>query len=119
MALTPSFTFPSNTMDISFRVLHRTLVIKVYGVFDYAKSLKLCELLRGAKIRKYSNVLFNLAHISTIDSSGLGLMASVARQVERRGGRIKVVHPPHHLHDVLELVRIPGLESPNAALRVA
>ena len=98
-------------MDISFRVLHRTLVIKVYGAFDYAKSLKLCELLRGAKIRKYSNVLFDLAPVSTIDTSGLGLIAFLCRQAEKRGGRIRLVKPSPQLRQMLELARAPGLEA--------
>ena len=99
-------------MDFSFRVFHHTLVIKIYGALDYSKSLKVSELLKGVKIRKYSNVLFDLAKATSIDTSGLGLIMRLARQVNKRGGQIRVVNPPQHLRNFLELVPIPGLESP-------
>ena len=98
-------------MDLSFTILDRTLFIKVYGAFDYNKSLKLKELLQGTKRQKYANALFDLADISSIDSLGLGVIVAVARQVSRRGGCIRVVNPPRHLRPLLELVRLPGLES--------
>ena len=107
------FTFFPNKgkkiLDISIRILRHTLVIKIYGTFDYAKSLKLKELLQGVRIRTYSNVLFNLAQVSSIDSSGLGVVRSLAHQVERQGGRIRVTNTPRHLRQMLELARTPGL----------
>ena len=98
-------------MDISFRVFHHTLVIKVYGALDYSKSLKVNELVSGAMIRKYSNVLFNLTKVTSIDTSGMGLIHYLARQVKKRGGHIRLVNPSPQLRKVLELVPIPGLES--------
>lgn len=109
-------------MDISFRVLHRTLFIRVYRVFGYATARKLRELLHGAKIRKYSNVIFDLAPVTALDTSGLGLILSLGRQVKKRGGHIRLINPPHYLRPLLELVHIPGLESqstrPKKALEV-
>lgn len=92
-------------MDISFRVFHRTLFIQIYGAFDYAKSLKVRELLQGIKVKKYSNVLVNLAQVSSIDSSGLGFLASLARQVEQKGGCIRLKHPPEHLHQAFQSIQ--------------
>ncbi len=108
------FTFFPNKgkkiLDISIRILRHTLVIKIYGALDYSKSLKVNELVKGAKIR-YSNVLFNLTKVTSIDTSGMGLIHYLARQVKKRGGHIRLVNPSPQLRKVLELVPIPGLES--------
>ena len=109
-SLSPFF-LPRTNMDFSFRVFHHTLVIKIYGALDYSKSLKVSELVKGAKIR-YSNVLFDLTKATSIDTSGLGLILYLARHVKKRGGHIRVVNSPQHLRNFLELVPIPGLESP-------
>ena len=98
-------------MDFYIRFLHHTLVIRVYGAFDYSKSLKLQEFFQGSKIVKYSNVLFDFTSVTTIDTSGVGLILSLAQQVKKRGGRIRMVNASPHLRDTLEFARTSGLEA--------
>jgi len=95
--------------DISFRVINDTLYICVCGAFGYATSLNLKRLLSKNEMFQCSNVEFDLAQVSTIDSSGLGLIKAIARDVKKRRGRLSIVKAQPHVHQVLELVNTFGL----------
>ncbi len=56
-----------------------------------------------------SHVEFDLANVSAIDSSGLGLIKVIARDVKKQWGRLSIVNAQPHVHQVLELVNTSRL----------
>ena len=95
--------------DISFRVIHDTLFIRMCGAFGYGTSLNLKRLLSKNEMFRCSHVEFDLANVSAIDSSGLGLIKAIARDVKKQGGRLSIVNARPHVHQVLELVNLSRL----------
>lgn len=52
------------------------------------------------------NILINLADVSTIDSSGVGELVSAYTTVTNRGGKLKLVHLPPKVADILQITQL-------------
>lgn len=93
-------------MGLEKKFLHDTLVIKVTGELDlvtaeeFRRTIDL-ELER----RQIKNLLINLAGVSFIDSSGLGVILGRYKKVSASGGRMWLVgaRPP-----VLKILQLSG-----------
>jgi len=70
---------------------------------ESAKLRKLvCDLLdRGQK-----NILFNLADVNYIDSSGLGNMVGSFTSVRKQGGELKLLHLTTKVQDLMQITRL-------------
>ena|SRR5215510_10811541 len=54
-------------------------------------------------------VVLDLARVSTIDASGLGLMLELRRQVQSRGMRFKLMNVTRFVGRVLEITRLDSI----------
>jgi len=61
-----------------------------------------CDLLR----KGHHKILFNLADVNYIDSSGLGNLVSAFTSVRRQGGELKLLNLTTKVHDVLQITRL-------------
>ncbi len=52
------------------------------------------------------NLLFNMAGVSTVDSSGIGEMVSSYTTVTNRGGKLKLVNLPGKVADILQITQL-------------
>lgn len=72
------------------------------GVGDVALREAVHEALEaGAK-----KLLVSLKEVSTIDSSGIGELVSAYTTVTNRGGKLKLVHLPPRVMDVLQMTQL-------------
>ncbi len=66
--------------------------------------------LRGAVLEALDagarNILVNLGGVSTIDSSGIGELVSAFTTVSNRGGKLKLVHLPPKVNDILQITQL-------------
>lgn len=69
------------------------------GVADYLRNA-LEEALDREPAR---NLVFNLARVSFIDSSGLGVLLGRYKRVSRNGGKVLIVSPQPQVRRILDL----------------
>lgn len=72
------------------------------GVGDVALREAVTEALNtGSK-----KILINMAAVTTIDSSGVGELVSTYTSVANRGGRLKLLHLPPKVDDILQVTQL-------------
>ncbi len=52
------------------------------------------------------NILLDLGGVSTMDSSGIGELVSAYTTVSNRGGRLKLLHLPPKVADILQITQL-------------
>ena len=52
------------------------------------------------------DILINLKDVSTIDSSGIGELVSAYTTVTNRNGRLKLLHLPPKVQDILQITQL-------------
>jgi len=52
------------------------------------------------------NILLNLAGVTHMDSSGIGELVSAYTAVGNRGGRLKLLHVPPRIREVLTITKL-------------
>lgn len=70
--------------------------------------------------RGFLHVIVELSHVDRIDSTGVGILASIYTSAHRRGGRVFLVGPDARAREVLSVMRLLDFlelaESSDAAL---
>ena len=72
------------------------------GVGDIALREKVHEVLDGGD----KSILINLEAVTTIDSSGIGELVSGYTTVTNRGGKLKLLHLPPKVQDILQITQL-------------
>jgi anti-sigma B factor antagonist len=52
------------------------------------------------------NILINMSEVTTIDSSGIGELVGCYTSVTNKGGRLKLLHLPPKINDVLTVTQL-------------
>lgn len=52
------------------------------------------------------NILIDMNGVTTIDSSGIGELVSTYTSVSKRGGRLKLLHIPDKVSDILQITQL-------------
>lgn len=89
-------------LSITIRPDHASVTLSVAGEIDMATvgTLRAClNDLDGS----YSTVVIDLAEVTFMDSSGLGLIAGTAQRFEPEGREIVVTNPCGHVGRLLEV----------------
>jgi anti-sigma B factor antagonist len=81
-------------VDISGRI--------VLGEESAALRNLVCDLLSKGR----RNILFNLADVNYIDSSGLGNMVGSFTSVRKQGGELKLLNLTNKVHDLMQITRL-------------
>ena len=61
-----------------------------------------CDLLSQG----HGKILFNLADVNYIDSSGLGHLVSAFTSVRKQGGALKLLNLTNKVHDVMQITKL-------------
>lgn len=72
------------------------------GVGDIALREAVDETLKAGSTR----ILINLQDVTTIDSSGIGELVSAYTTVTNRGGKLKLLHLPPKVQDILQITQL-------------
>ena len=64
---------------------------------------QLVEAARQSLDEGATDILVNFAAVPAIDSAGIGELIATYTMVTRRGNRLKLLHTPSRVHDVLQL----------------
>jgi len=81
-----------------------TLVVRPSGEMDLGVANYFRSVLEEALDREQvRNLVFNLARVSFIDSSGLGVLLGRYKRVAKNGGKVFIVSPQPQVRRVLDL----------------
>jgi anti-sigma B factor antagonist len=94
-------------MTVSDRSVGNVTIIDVSGnvtLSDGAEQLR--DKVRGVLAEGKKQVLVNLAHVSYMDSAGLGELVQAYSTVAKQGGKLKLVSPTKRLKDLLVITKL-------------
>jgi len=72
------------------------------GVGDVALRQAVAEVLEAGGL----NILLNMKSVTTMDSSGIGELVSTYTTVTNRGGKLKLLHLPPKVSDILQITQL-------------
>lgn len=81
-------------------------VVRVRGDVDLRSSPRLREVLLGAVRQLEGRLLVDLSGVEYMDSSGVGTLVFVKREVERAGGRLVLLGLRPRVRSVLEITHL-------------
>jgi len=70
------------------------------------ESAALRELVRDLLSKGNKKILFNLADVNYIDSSGLGHLVSAFTSVRKQDGELKLLKLTNKVHDLMQITRL-------------
>ncbi len=89
-------------LDLELR--QETLFIRPQGELDLAAADHFRHTLEQALDKEpVRNLVFNLAGVTFIDSSGLGVLLGRYKRVSKNGGKVMLVSPQPQVRRILEL----------------
>jgi anti-sigma B factor antagonist len=94
-------------MTVTDRAAGNVTIIDVSGnvtLSDGAEQLR--DKVRGVLAEGKKQVLVNLAHVSYMDSAGLGELVQAYSTVAKQGGKLKLVSPTKRLKDLLIITKL-------------
>lgn len=94
---------------ISSQILSDTLILTISGNFDRTIGSQFQQILERAKSARCRNVRFEFQHVTSIDSSGLGMVFLAAHYFRQKGGRRSILSPHPVIREVLERADMPSL----------
>lgn len=82
-------------------------IVDISGRIALGKeSATLRELVSELVSNGHKKILFNLADVSYIDSSGLGHLVSAYTAVRSRGGELKLLKLTNNVHNVMQITKL-------------
>ncbi len=87
------------------------VVFRVDGQLVVGNRLELKDLIQGALTAGDRKFLLDFSHTGYIDSSGLGALVTIARQVRERGGEMRLAGLNDDLRSLFELTKLDTLFS--------
>jgi len=70
------------------------------------ETAALRNLVRDLLNKGHRKILFNLAAVNYIDSSGLGHLVGAFTSVRKHGGELKLLNLTKHIHDVMQITKL-------------
>lgn len=82
-------------------------VVDIAGRIVLGKeSAALRDLVSQLMQEGHRKILFNLAEVTYIDSSGLGNLVSAYTNVRRQGGELKLLNLNKNVHDLMQMTKL-------------
>lgn len=94
-------------VDVEEREGH--VLVRVRGVIDFWSAGPLQEQVNTSLRGRRPHLVFDLHEVTFVDSTGLGLLASVHRRAEAGGGWLHIARPSPLLLRVLEATNLDQL----------
>jgi len=96
----------AETLVIETRTAAHHPVIALAGDLDLGSAPGLRSTLLDLLQRNPQRVIFDLARLNYMDSSGIGTMVDFKRRLERNGGRIILTGLPDRIRSLLEITQL-------------
>ena len=96
-------------MLVTEHMLQGTIVLTLSGRFGQSHDPVLESALFKGTDQRTKQIVFNLEKVSSIDSTGIGLIFLTFYRLEQIGINLRLVNPKPEVRKLLDLVRIPLL----------
>lgn len=94
-------------MNVEISQLRDTLIVRVHGEMDLAMADQLRnEIDRQLDELPARNLIFELANVSFMDSSGLGVLLGRYKRISAGGGKIVLTRPQPQVRRIIDLAGI-------------
>ena len=94
-------------MTTSTRQVGGVTIVDISGrIVLGEESAALRGLVRDLLNEGHKKILFNLAEVNYIDSSGLGHLVSAFTSVRKQGGELKLLSLTKKVHDVMQITKL-------------
>ncbi|MDD4169925.1 MAG: anti-sigma F factor antagonist [Desulfotomaculaceae bacterium] len=91
-------------MRLDFEFKHNTLIVRLSGDMDLGIADSLRNSLEAALDQQsVINLIFNLAQVSFLDSSILGVLLGRYKRISKKGGKVCIVEPQPQVRRILEM----------------
>ena len=96
-------------MDFRLFADQDTLILRINGAFTKGVTNKVLRLFERRIILNGSDLPFDLPHVSSIDSAGLGFIFLVAHELRQTRGHTYVINPQPQVRESLEKAGLPSM----------
>jgi len=93
-------------MDIELRELTGTVVMDLAGRLDLASGSNLKDEVKKLFVRDITNIHFNLARVEFINSSGLGSLVSIMKEVRLKKGRLTLSNLAGYVQEIFDITQL-------------
>jgi anti-sigma B factor antagonist len=94
-------------MKSQIRDLANARIIELSGKITIGSGdVKIRELIDESLAAGKTNILLDLAGVSTIDSSGIGEMVACYTTVTKKGGQLKLLRLSPKINDILQVTQL-------------
>lgn len=96
----------SHSLSINRSTDKGVVRVLLAGEIDLRTSPELNEALAAIVSSRPRSVVVDLAGVQYIDSSGVGTLVNLKRQIERAGGAVALANPQTRVRNVLEITNL-------------
>jgi len=91
-------------MDIQFVERNSNLVAKIRCDIDHHSAEKLRHALEDAFLKSDArNIIFDFAHVTFMDSSGIGMIIGRYKELQKSGGRVFAINIGQSVERIFEI----------------
>ncbi len=93
-------------MDIKMREVGDVAVLSLTGRLDLANGSTLKDQLKQLFAKNLIHIHLNLAEVEFINSSGLGALVSIMKEVRLIKGRLTLSNPASYVQEIFEITQL-------------
>lgn len=94
---------------MKIETLAQHLLVSEIAELTAANAATTKEALKNALSAEHTQLDLDLSSAGFVDSSGLGVLISLHKEMVSRGGRLRIVNPTDSIQQILELTRLHRL----------
>ncbi len=94
-------------MHLNFEIIDKTLIVQFSGELDHHSAQEVREEIDG-KIESNNifNLIFDLANMRFMDSSGIGVVIGRYKRINKTGGKVAVINEGPHVEKIFQMAGI-------------
>ena len=97
-------------MELKYKKMKKTLIIKIFGEIDHHTSKELRQQIETALAEMGGrNIIFDLENVGFMDSSGIGMMIGRYKQLQTQDGRMCIICTNKKIVEITELSGLRNL----------
>ncbi len=86
------------------KLVGKNLIIKIDGDIDHHVSSQIKDKIeREFKLSNCANIIFDLANVKFMDSSGIGMIIGRYKALEKSGGKVFIINLNQNLESIVEI----------------
>jgi len=91
------------SLQIEERFCGNVSILQCTGRIVLGEELKTLEAVLDRVVREFHRIVLNVAGVTRLDSSGMGLLVRYSANLRKRGGDLRLAAPPPFITEVLEI----------------